>query len=64
MLATENIILKTKFIAYVSDLEQCIFTKTLPSIAWKPNPSVKPAEAILKVRQASSDARKVQLKFT
>lgn len=50
MLATENIILKNKFIAYVSDLEQCLFTQTLPSLAWKPNPQAHSADLLKKLQ--------------
>jgi hypothetical protein len=59
MLATENIILKNKFVAYVSDLEQSLFTHTLPSLAWQPSPQAPPLEVL--AHQRTAHARRLQV---
>jgi hypothetical protein len=59
MLATENIILKNKFIAYVSDLEQYLFTQTTPSLAWKPNSQAAQNDKVSKAIQESREVMQV-----
>lgn len=61
MLAAENVILKNKFIAYVSDLEQCLFTNTLPSLAWKTAPQAPSADVLGSLAHASGSTLNVPL---
>jgi uncharacterized protein YchJ len=59
MLTTENIILKNKFIAYVSDLEQYLFTQTTPSLAWMPNSQALQNETVSQALQHSRQRMQV-----